>query len=37
MHLMCVNGGDCQRNGMKVATEKLLEQKPKEENEEKQQ
>lgn len=35
MQLMCLNGGDRQRNGMKVATEKLPEQKTKEENKEK--
>lgn len=35
MQLMCLNGGDCQRNGIKVVTEKLPEQKPKEENKEK--
>ena len=32
MQLMCLNGGDCHRNGKKVATEKLPEQKHKEEN-----
>lgn len=33
MKLMCLNGGDCQRNGMKVVTEKLPGHK--EENKEK--